>query len=43
MDLHSLVVVAPGFAEDLAFIVQLSSKVFAQILQPGLEFFLERI
>ena len=41
--LHSFMVVAPGLTEDLAFIVQLSREIFAQISQPVLELLLERI
>ena len=36
-------VVAPGLAEDFAFVIQLSREIFAQISQPVLELFLERI
>ena len=41
--LHSFMVVAPSLTEDLAFFVQLSCEIFAQICQPVLELLLERI
>ena len=41
--LHSLVIVFPLFAEDLAFLLDLRLDVIAQLLQPLLEFVLESV
>ena len=41
--LHSLVIVFPLFAEDLAFLLDLGLDVITQLLQPLLELFLESV
>ena len=43
IDLHSLVVVFPSFAEDVALLSQLSVKIIGKVLKSVLEFFLKLV